>query len=100
MFEVLEHAADVGFRARATSLRELYASAAEALVGIAMETENIREIESYPLHAEGDSKESLLVNWLSEILYHLDGRQLAMRRFQVSELAPNFVPSATGLAWW
>jgi SHS2 domain-containing protein len=91
MFEVLEHAADVGFRARAASLRAMFECAAEALVELAMETGNIETRESYPVEAEGDSNESLLVNWLSEILFYLDGRRLAMRRFQVSDLTPDRV---------
>ena len=89
MFEVLEHAADVGFRVQARSLPEMFECAGEALVALAMETENIETRQSYPLEAEGDSEESLLVNWLSEILYYIDGRRLAMRRFQVLELARN-----------
>jgi SHS2 domain-containing protein len=94
MFEILEHAADVGFRVQAASLRAVFEGAGEALVVLAMETENIETRESYTVEAEGDSNESLLVNWLSEILYYLDGRQLAMRRFQVSELVPNRVRGA------
>ena len=91
MFELLEHPADVGFRARAGSLRELFECAAEALVAIALEIEHIEQRESYPIEAEGDSYESLLVNWLSEVLYYLDGRQLAMRSFRVKDLSPNRV---------
>jgi SHS2 domain-containing protein len=89
MFEVLEHSADVGFRAHAPTLPELFARAAEALVSMAMETAGIDPRESYPLEAEGDSPESLLVNWLSEVLYFVDGRRLAMRSFRVHELAHN-----------
>jgi SHS2 domain-containing protein len=86
MFEVLEHSADVGFRAHAASLPGLFESAAEALMAIAMETSEIEPREAYPIEAEGDSDESLLVNWLSEALYYLDGRGLAMRSFKVREL--------------
>jgi SHS2 domain-containing protein len=91
MYEILEHAADVGFRARAGSVQELFANAAEALVGIAIETESIEEREVYPLEAQGESFEALLVNWLSEALYYLDGRRLAMRRFRVTELTPGLI---------
>ena len=91
MFEILEHPADVGFRARAGSLRELFEKAAEALVSIALEIEHIEQRESYPIEAEGDSNESLLVNWLSEVLYYLDGRQLAMRSFRVKDFGQNRV---------
>ena len=86
MFEVLEHVADIGFRASAPTLPELFESAAEALVSIALNTENVDPRESKQLTAEGDSNESLLVNWLSEVLYWLDGEQFAMSAFKVREL--------------
>ena len=91
MFEVLDHAADVGFRTRAGSLPELFERAAEALVAIAMESDNIEPRESYAIEAEGDSHESLLVNWLSEVLYYIDGKRLAMGSFKVKELSANRV---------
>jgi SHS2 domain-containing protein len=53
-FEVLEHTADIGFRATANSLPELFESAAEALVATAIETGNVEERESYALAAEDD----------------------------------------------
>ena len=88
MFEILEHTADIGFRAQAPTLPELFESAGEALVSIAMEIKSVTAHQTYTLHASGDSNESLLVNWLSEALYLLDGEHLAIRRFQVTELAP------------
>jgi SHS2 domain-containing protein len=86
MFEILEHMADIGFRAQAASLAGLFESAAEALAGIAMETGDIVPRESYSLAAQGDSVETLLVNWLSEVVYYIDGKGLAMGRFKVREL--------------
>jgi SHS2 domain-containing protein len=91
MFEILEHAADIGFRARAGSLPELFEGAAEALVAIALEIDSIEQRKSYPIEAEGDSIESLLVNWLSEVVYYLDGKQLALTSFRVKDLSPNRV---------
>jgi SHS2 domain-containing protein len=91
MFEILEHTADIGFRATASSLPELFESAAIALVAMAMETENVEPRETHALSADGDSDESLLVNWLNEVLYHIDGRRLAMRSFQVRELSSSRV---------
>jgi SHS2 domain-containing protein len=87
-FEILEHTADIGFRARGRTPAELFESAAEALVAIAVELEDITERETYPLAAEGEDFESLLVNWLSEVLYWLDGKRLAMRRFRILEFTP------------
>jgi SHS2 domain-containing protein len=91
MYEVLEHAADIGFRAHAATLPELFATAAEALADIAMETADIAPRETYPLAAEGESREALLVNWLSEVLYYLDGRHLALGSIHVKELTDTSV---------
>ncbi len=88
MFEILEHTADIGFRARAGTLPALFEAAAEALVSIALEPEGIEARERYPLTAEGEDDESLLVNWLGEVLWLLDGRRLALCRFHVLDLAP------------
>ena len=86
MFELLEHTADIGFRATARTLPQLFENAAEALVSVAMDVESIQARESYSFVAEGDSPESLLVNWLSEVLYQLDGESRAMRAFRVEDL--------------
>jgi len=86
MFEVLEHPADVGFRATGASLPELFESAAEALASIVLDPQNVRPATSVVLTAQGDSNESLLVNWLSEVLYWLDGERFATRSFKVRAL--------------
>ncbi|SRR5579884_670473 len=85
MFEILEHPADVGFRAMAPSLPELFEAAAEALVAVVLDPVNIRPARAVTLSAEGDSRESLLVNWLSEVLYWLDGERFAFCGFKVRE---------------
>ena len=86
MFEILEHTADIGFRARARTLAELFETAALALESIALETEAIEPRQEYRLEAAGEDYESLLVNWLSEVLYWIDGEQLAFQHFRVTEI--------------
>lgn len=82
-FEVLEHTADIGFRASGASWSELLMNASLALVSIAMELEDIEPRTAYPIAAQGEDRESLLVNWLSEVLYYVDGEQVALRRFEM-----------------
>lgn len=95
-FEILEHTADIGFRAWGKTEAELFENAATALESIAVELEDVEPRLEYPLAAEGYDYESLLVNWLSEVLYYLDGRRIAMRRFQIDEFIPYQV---RGRAW-
>ncbi|MBI3694869.1 MAG: archease [Acidobacteria bacterium] len=94
MFEILEHTADIGFRARGRTAAELFEAAAGAIVAIALEPENISPRAEYPLAASGADYESLLVNWLSEVLYWMDGERLAFHHFRVDEIAPNRVSGA------
>lgn len=96
MFEILEHTADIGFRAWGRTREELFANAALALESIAFEIENVEARELYPIAASGEDDESLLVNWLSEVLYYLDGRRVVMRRFEIEQLEPFQV---RGRAW-
>lgn len=96
MFEILEHTADIGFRVRAARAGELFERAAEALASLAFELENVQEQETVEISASGSDYESLMVNWLSEVLYLLDGRRLLVKRFRVSEIVPEQV---RGQAW-
>jgi SHS2 domain-containing protein len=91
VFEILEHTADLGFRAAGATLAELFENAAEALVAIALNPENVEARETIRLEAKGESREALLVNWLSEVLYFLDGEHRAMRGFKVRELTESRV---------
>jgi SHS2 domain-containing protein len=91
MHEILEHAADLGFRVRARTLPELFERAGEALISITLETGDIAQQQVYAIEAAGDSNESLLVNWLSEVLYYLDGRRLALGAFRVTSVTADRV---------
>lgn len=85
-FEILEHPADIGFRARGATLPELFANCAHALVDIILDPSAIRPVQEYTLSADAADLESLLVNWLNEVLYYVDGRRLALGCFEITSL--------------
>src|ERR1039458_5821874 len=58
MFEILEHPADIGFRAFGGTLEELFANAAVALVSIACEIEEVAPRTEYALSAPGTDYET------------------------------------------
>lgn len=91
MFEILEHTADIGFRVRASTAEELFARAAEALASLAFELDNVEERDCWELEAKGEDWESLLVNWLSEVLYLMDARRLLLCRCEVSRISSDSV---------
>ncbi|SRR5579884_625940 len=85
-FEILEHTADIGIRVAAPTLPEVFAAAGEALVAVVLDPSRIEQNEEYPIEATGEDNESLLVNWLNEIVYLLDGARIAPAKFVVDEL--------------
>ena len=71
-FRILEHTADIGFEAFGATRQEVFRNAARALTHLTVDLEAIAPREGKLLRAEASDMPSLLVNWLSEILYLFD----------------------------
>ena len=82
-FELLDHPADIGFRTRAETLEELFANCAHALISIILDPENAAAEQGWLVEAEGADLESLLVNWLNEILYYVDTKRAVFAKLSV-----------------
>jgi SHS2 domain-containing protein len=95
-FEILEHTADIGVRAFGSSTAELFENAALAIQSIALDSTDVEPRQEYPLNVSGTDLESLLVNWLNEIVYYLDGPRVAMSRIRVESVTDSNV---TGQGW-
>jgi SHS2 domain-containing protein len=91
MFEILEHTADIGLRARGTTPEEMFTEAALALQSIVVETLDVEARSEYPIAAGGEDYESLIVNWLGEVLYYLDGQRVVFSRIQIERLSSTMV---------
>lgn len=96
MYEILEHTADIGLRAQAPTFEEMLAEAGVGLVSITLDIEGVSPKQQYPIAAKGDDRESLLVNWLNEVLFYTDGKQVGLARFDVKS-SDGF--TAAGVAW-
>ena len=82
--ELLDHPADIGFRTRGKTLEELFANSGHALISIILDPENTTLTGHWLLEAEGADIESLLVNWLNEILYYVDTKRVVFARLFVT----------------
>jgi protein archease len=89
-FEEIPHTADWSFRAFGKDLVELFENAAFAMfalqgadMGGDPDDETTRRVQ-----ASGIDYESLLVNWLSELLYLQESHHEIYQRFQIDELSP------------
>lgn len=96
-FEILEHTADVGFRAWAPDLRALFEASARAMFAISASLEAVRPAETREIAIDGEDYESLLVNWLSELVSLFDAGLFAPHSYEVLEISPmRFVCRCTG----
>ena len=87
-FEEIPHTADWSFRAFGSDLNELFENAASAIftlegAGRSEGTEITRVVQ-----VNGIDHESLLVNWLSELLYLQESRREVYHQFHVEALTP------------
>ena len=83
-FRILDHTADVGFECTGKTLEELFANAARALVHFFVDLDAIEPREEMKIEVTGEDRESLLVNFLSEILFQIDSEARLFSEFEVS----------------
>lgn len=83
-FEILEHPADIGFRAWGRGREELFENAALALFSLACDLETVEERESRVVEVNATDPETLLYSWLAELLAISEGEHVVFRRAEVS----------------
>jgi len=84
MYETFEHTADVGLRARAAPLDDLFADIARAMFSVLVaHPAAIRPVEELSLQLSGDRLDDLLFDWLAELLYRFETRRLLLAEFEV-----------------
>ena len=59
-FEIIEHPADVGFRAHGATLQELFQNSALAMLSLGCAPEGVKELERREIAARAADLESLL----------------------------------------
>lgn len=86
-FEEIPHTADWSFRAFGKDVRELFENAAHAI--FALEGAEPGEANSARMvQVTGIDYESLLVNWLTELLWLQESNRETYHRFEIKTLTP------------
>ncbi len=86
-YEVIEHTADVGLVARGGDMAELFANAGLGMLSLMVDLEGVRPEEERRIEVRARDRESLLVRWLTELLYFLDAEEMVFRRLEIEELS-------------
>jgi SHS2 domain-containing protein len=87
--------ADVAFVAYGKSLNELFANAALAMFEVMINTKQIKPKIEREVKVTGNDLQSLMFNWLNELLVFVDAENLAFSEFDVKIDEKNLKLNAT-----
>jgi len=85
-FELLDHTADILVKAYGKSIEECFANAALAMFDQMVDVSTIRLVGEVEVQIEGNDKEDLLFDLLSELLYIHDVDHVVLSSFDISFL--------------
>jgi SHS2 domain-containing protein len=88
-YQILEHPADLGIAACGNTLNEAFEAAAEGLVSLMIDLNSVLPEESRSIKLTAGDWEQLLVKWLGEILYLVDGEKFIPMEFKIINLSEN-----------
>ena len=88
-FEIIDHTADVGVIAYGADVKELFSNAASALFSLITEPESIEEKLQHKVEISSEDRDSLLVEWLNELIYLFDAELILFNKFEIEGLSHN-----------
>lgn len=98
-YEVLSHTADTGIVAYGATLVEVFETAARAMFELMFDAGEAGERLQLHIEVEAATREDLLVEWLSTLLFEAESRDLALRSFDIDTIDEGHVSGrAEGVA--
>ena len=85
-YEIIDHTADAGVIAYGTDIGQAFASAATAMFSLMTELGDIDEELHRDIEINASDEESLLVEWLNELIYLFDTEDTIFRRFDITDI--------------
>jgi SHS2 domain-containing protein len=87
-YEEVEHTADAAIRAFGRGLPELFANAAYGMFDLLADMEKLHPTIEREVSLEASDLETLLVDWLGELLYLREAHDEVYKEFEISTLSP------------
>jgi SHS2 domain-containing protein len=89
LYELIDHTADFGIQIFGSDSQELFTNAALALFDVITEMDALKGDDSCTIRASGEDWSDLMINWLREILYLWNGREMLVKSVQILSLSEN-----------
>lgn len=93
-YELLDHTADLALLVRGRDPRRLFENAGKALMHLMLRGKAAASPADFRIELSGQDLADLLVRWLGELLYLLDGESLVVTDLKVERLAPDRLEAA------
>lgn len=96
-YEYTAHTADVGLIAYGDTEAEAFENAALGMFGLICDLSLVNKAETVTIDVESDSDETLLADWLNELLYIYETRNMLFSVFRIGSIGRGgLAGSATG----
>lgn len=100
MFETFDHTADIGLRVSATTREDLFVDAARGLTSLLIENVgDVRPVLTEMIQLVGSEIDYLLFDWLNELLFRFETRQLLCSEFDVRFNEQGLEATVRGETW-
>lgn len=97
-YEEIDHTADVGIRAYGGTLDELFANAAEGMFTLIADPSTVRPVGEVEVRVTADDVPTLLLRWLTELLYAHETDRLLFSSFDAKVTGTSMAGHARGEA--
>ena len=88
-YELLDHTADLAVKVKGRDPKSLFENAGKALMHLMLRGKTSVSPAGFSIALSGQDLADLLVRWLGELLYLLDGEHLVVTSMKVEHLAPD-----------
>lgn len=88
-FEIIDHTADIGIIIYGNSLKQIFENAATGLSSILADINKIKPVSKKEVQISSSDRDSLLVDWLNELLYLFEAKFYIFSRFKIVEMDEN-----------
>jgi SHS2 domain-containing protein len=86
-YTLIDHTADFGIHVYGSDSKDLFANAAWALFDLITEMDQLTGLESCHIEVSGDDWSDLMVNWLREVLFLWNGKELLVKKARILSLS-------------
>jgi SHS2 domain-containing protein len=88
-YRLIDHTADFGIHVFGSDSKELFANAAWAMFDLITEIDSLKGMDSCNIKISGDDWSDLMVNWLREILFLWNGKEMLVKMAHILSLSKN-----------